>query len=140
MAAKTKYLKMQPGKGKAHPLATRLHILLGWHIIKYIMRLLAENRYQAHSQRCSAWQEAYATNDITVAEESLQLVAIKQMRGDARFQARTGDVLVKMRPTLDVGTKWEAAFQLWEESIAQESNGRHIHGPVPLGPLIWLLW
>ena len=108
-----------------------------------LVRLLREVKYflllelnVPDTANCGEWIAFHKDPNTDLAKSSLQLVVIKQMKGDGQGNDRNGAVLIKLRPHMEVMEAWSPVMSVLGR-IAEESHGGGlIKTQPPPGPLI----
>ncbi len=66
----------------------------------------------------------------------MQMMIVKQLRGDATGRDRNGDVMIKLRAHLAYHSTGMPVLQIWANLCTTRYGGGVIYGAPPPGPLI----
>jgi hypothetical protein len=135
MNEKGRYQSQQPRqKGMPHPTGVLIHVWLGLKLIELILAHLELNA--PDTSKCGEWIAFHKDPNADLAKESLQLVVVKQMKGDGQGNDRNGAVLIKLRPHMEVMEAWSPVMVVLGRIAEETHGGGMIKSQPPPGPLI----
>ena len=116
---------------KPHPWNCLIHVPLAFRFILMMLHYLAAN--PADRQPCQDWVAFRKDLDYAKVETSVQLMIVKQMKGDGKGSDKNGDILIKIRPHHAMLESWTPVLRLWNQLTVTNCGGGGYMAPLLRG-------